>query len=67
MNEFEDAVLFGIHAGCLIVSLAAPEEEDHAVLLLVNHGDNMVSELLPALLLVGVGHTLADCQDSIEE
>ena len=67
MNEFEDAVLLSIHAACLVVSLAAPEEEDHAVLLLVNHGDYMVRELLPALLLVGVGHTFADCQDCIEQ
>ena len=54
MNEFKDAMLLGIQVGCLIVSLAAPEEEDHAILLLVDHGDHMVRELLPAFLLVRV-------------
>lgn len=67
MNEFEDAVLLGIDAACLVVSLAAPEEEYHSILLLVDHRDHMVRELLPAFLLVRVGDALADCQDSIEE
>jgi hypothetical protein len=54
MNKFKNAMLLGIQVGCLIVSLAAPKEEDHTVFLLVDHGDHMVSELLPAFLLVRV-------------
>lgn len=68
----EDHHLNGNHAypvngAALLLSIGPPKHEDQAVQILVQPGDHRISELLPALLLVGIGLVRSDSEDSIEQ
>lgn len=66
MHVAQHQVLALIDHRGLFMSLFAPEHEHNSIGLAVDSLQHVVGELLPSLLLVRVGHTLAHCQDAIE-
>jgi len=60
-------MLARVHLFRLLLRLQPPEQENYSLPLLVYHIYHLICELLPALLLVGVGLAFSDCEHPIQQ
>ena len=67
MHEFEDFVLATVDGASLIMSLAPPQKKHDALFALINHLNDLVSELLPPFFLMRVRQSLPHSQDCVQE
>ena len=63
----QEVVPAPVHHGCLLLRRGAPEEKHHAGEVLRDPGDDGVSQLLPALVLVGVGLALPHGEAGVQQ
>ena len=67
MNIFKYQMLGLVNFFSDRVGFTSPEQEDNTLSLLVDGTDNLLCELLPAMLLVAIRKSFANCQDRIQE
>ena len=63
----QEVVPAPVHHGRLLLRRGAPEEKHHAGEVLRDPGDDGVSQLLPALVLVGVGLALPHGEAGVQQ
>lgn len=67
MGGLEDHVFFGVDRFCLILRGLPPKQKHHLIALVIDHRDDLVRELLPAALGVGVGLAVLDGERGVEQ